>query len=207
MAVLLSSAVGVFSLLQNVQAGTPIFTYGDRDLVLSFRKDTAPSDLSSVDLEVDIGPATNYYGAAIGSVTEVDQSGTYLASLLNSTFNDLNNLSWSVVGCVPYASDGAIASIQFNAAQFSSGIAQGPTNTGRALVITAGNTASSESCDYFLGTLGNMKGTFQGDVENTTQPDFSSNPLSQPSRSDFFQLNPQPFGSNPAGACQCRSRP
>ena len=52
---------------------------------------------------------------------------------------------------------GEIASVQFNAAQFSSGMAQGSTNTGSALVITAGNTASSESCDYFLGTLGNMK--------------------------------------------------
>ena len=89
------------SLLQNVQASTPVFLYGDRRPILCFRKDTDPRSSLRFDLEVDIGPATNYYGAAIGSVTEVDQSGTYLASLLTGTFNDLNNLSWSVTGCVP----------------------------------------------------------------------------------------------------------
>ena len=112
MSVWLSSVASSFFLLQSVQANTPIFTYGDRDLILCFRKDNADgmgSTAQSV-IEVDVGPAVNYYGAAIGSATTVSQ---YSASLLNNTsiFDSLNDMSWSVSGCVPYAGDGGDQSI------------------------------------------------------------------------------------------------
>lgn len=104
MSVVVSSAAGALFLLQSVQASTPIFTYGGRDLILCFRQDlTQPAQPN--DLEVDIGPASTYYGAAVGSKIQVDQSSgaSYNKSLLNSTFSSLDTLSWSVSGCVPNA--------------------------------------------------------------------------------------------------------
>jgi hypothetical protein len=229
MSVLLSSLAGSLCLLQGVQAGTPIFTYGDRDLILCFRKDDADglgTTAQSV-VEVDIGPAVAYYGAAIGSKTTVSQ---YSASLLN-TFDSINDMSWSVSGCVPYPGDtndqtipadtlwvtsprpaaqvlgavwvanGAnaqalaaneIASIQFNAGQYSSTVAAGAQNTGSAIVIPVGNTPDF-SCDNFLGTAGDFKGRFQGPVENTTPPAFTTGSL--PSRSDFYQIQPTVAGT------------
>ena len=112
MSVLLSSVASSFFLLQSVQASTPIFVYGDRDLVLCFRKDNADGfgTVAQSVIEVDIGAASTYYGAAIGSVTTVSQ---YSASLLNNTsiFDSINDMSWSVSGCVPYAGDGGDQSI------------------------------------------------------------------------------------------------
>jgi len=240
----LSSAAGALFLLQSVQANTPIFTYGDRDLILCFRQDlTLPAQTQ--DLEVDIGPATNYYGAAIGSVIQVNNSSTYSTSLLNSTFASLDTLSWSVSGCVPNAGDSGdpayppdslwvtsprlaqqvlgtawveyganpqaavaneIGAIQFNAGQYSSSLAEGAANTGTAIVVPVG----SFSCDSFLGEVeslpqggsvanGNFDGKFQGNVENTTPVDFTTNPYSQPSRSDFYALKPAPSRTNPTG--------
>jgi hypothetical protein len=245
MGVALLSAAGALFFLQSVQANTPVFTYGDRDLILCFRQDlTLPAQAQ--DLEVDIGPATNYYGAAIGSVTQVNNSATYNLSLLNSTFGSLDTLSWSVSGCVPNAGDSGdpayppntlwltsprlapmvlgtawvehgsnpqaavaneIGAIQFNAGQYSASLPEGPTNTGSAIVVPVG----SFSCDPFLGpvenlpqggsiAIGNFIGKFQGNVENTTPPDFTTNPDSQPSRSDLYALTPAPSKTNPTGA-------
>ena len=235
MSVWLASVAGSLCLLQNLQANTPIFVYGDRDLVLCFRKDNADGfgTIAQSDIEVDLGPATNYYGAAIGSVTAITN---YSASLLN-TFDSINDMSWSVSGCVPYAGDGGdqsipaetlwvtaprpaaqvvaapwvasganaqalaaneIASIQFNAGQYSANEAQGPTNTGSAIVIAVGNTPDF-SCDANLGPNGNFNGRFQGVVETTTPPDFTSG-KELPSRSDFYQLEPASGGTHPAGA-------
>jgi len=234
MSVLLASAAGSFCLLQNVQANTPIFVYGDRDLVLCFRKDNADGfgTIGLSVIEVDIGAASTYYSAAIGSVTAVSQ---YSTSLLN-TFDSINDMSWSVSGCVPYPADGGdqtipaetlwvtaprpgaqavaapwvangangqalaaneIASIQFNAGQFSSTEAGGPTNTGTAIVIPVGQTPDF-SCDANLGTAGNFNGRFQGVVETTTPPDFTSG-HELPSRADFYQIEPSTGGAHPAG--------
>lgn len=237
MSVLLASAASSLCLLLNLQANTPIFVYGDRDLVLCFRKDNADgfgSTALSV-IEVDIGAASNYYGAAIGSVTTVSQ---YSASLLNNTsiFDSINDMSWSVSGCVPYAGDGGdqsipvdtlwvtsprpgpqavaapwvangantqaqtaneIGSIQFNAGQFSSTEAGGPTNTGTAIVIPVGNTPDF-SCNAYLGAAGDFKGRFIGPVETTTPPNFTAGG-SLPSRADFYQIEPSTGGTHPAG--------
>jgi len=109
MSLWLSSAASLFLLLQNIQAGSPVFTYGDRDLILCLRKDNADGfgTIAQSVIEVDLGPAVTYYGAPIGSKTTVSQ---YSASLLN-TFDSINDMSWSVSGCVPYAGDGGDQSI------------------------------------------------------------------------------------------------
>jgi len=242
MSVAVASVAGAFSLLQGVQAQSPIpvFTYGDRDLFLCFREDLADPP-QTYDVEVDIGPASTYYGAAIGSVIQVNNSGTYTTALLNSIYSSLDTLSWSVEGCVPNGGDsgdatytpdtlwltsprpdprdvgtvwnatsrnaqagaaGEIASLQFNAALYSSITPASPDNTVSSLVVPDGGF----SCDSFLGksvyilpsgpyyAYANFDGRFQGNVENTTLPDFTSNPVSQPSRSDLYQLIPVTSG-------------
>jgi hypothetical protein len=225
MSVVLSAVAGSLCLLQNLQANTPIFVYGDRDLMLCFRKDNADGfgTVASSVIEVDIGPALTYYGAAIGSVTTIT---AYSTSLLD-TFDSLNDMSWSVSGCVPYAGDGGdqtipaetlwvtaprpdafdvaspwvangsnpqalaaneVVSIEFNAGQYSAGVASNAQNTGTAIVIPVGQTPDF-SCNAYLGVNGNLNGRFQGDVETTTPPDFTAG-TELPSRSDFYQLEP-----------------
>jgi hypothetical protein len=233
--VALASIGSALFLLQDVQAAT--FSYGDRDLILCFRKDNADGfgTVAQSVIEVDIGPAVNYYNAAIGSITTVNQYSTLLG-----TFDSINDLSWSVSGCVPYPNDGGdqtipadtlwltaprpaaqvlasawvseganvqaqtvnkIASIQFNAAQYGTTVASGPENSASVIVIPVGNTPDF-SCDPFLGdaspNIGNFNGKFQGNVETTTPPDFTSgNEL--PSRADLYQLEPSASRTPPAG--------
>jgi hypothetical protein len=232
---MLASVASSLCLLQNLQANTPVFVYGDRDLVLCFRKINADGfgTVGLNTIEVDIGPAVTYYGAAIGSTTAISQ---YSTSLLG-TFDSINDMSWSVSGCVPYAGDGGdqtipaetlwvttprpaaqviaapwvangsnpqalaaneIASIEFNAGQYSAGVASGAQNTGTAIVIPVGDTPDF-SCDAYLGPNGNFNGRFQGRVETTTPPDFTSG-TELPSRADFYQLEPSTGGAHPAGA-------
>ena len=229
---MLACLAGSLSLLQNLQASTPVFTYGDRDLILCFRKDNADGfgTVAQSVIEVDLGPSLNYYGAAIGSTTHITN---YSASLL-STFDSINDMSWSVSGCVPYAGDGGdqsipaetlwvtdprpsahavatpwvangsnpqslaaneIVSIEFNAGQYSSGVASNAQNTGSAIVIPTGQTPDF-SCNAYLGTQGNFNGRFQGTIETTTPPDFDSG-AELPSRADLYQI--QPSSSHGAG--------
>jgi hypothetical protein len=237
MSVAFAAVAGSLCLLQNLQANTPIFVYGDRDLMLCFRKVNADGfgTVAQSVIEVDIGPALTYYGAAIGSVTTITR---YSTSLLNNTsiFDSLNDMSWSVSGCVPYAGDGGdqsipaetlwvtaprpdafdvaspwvangsnpqagaaneIASIEFEAGQYSAGVASNAQNTGTAIVIPVGQVPDF-SCDAYLGVNGNLNGRFQGDVETTTPPDFTAG-TELPSRADFYQLEPSSGGAHPAG--------
>jgi hypothetical protein len=233
MSVILASVAGSFCLLQDVQANTPIFVYGGSDLMLCFRKD-GNDGLGTIGqnvIEVDIGAASTYYGAAIGSTVPV----THYSTSLLGAFDSINDLSWSVSGCVPYAgfagdtnsaetlwvtdprpaaqmlaapwvANGAngqalaaneIASIEFNAGQYSAGVSSGAQNTGTAIVIPVGQTPDF-SCDANLGSEGNFNGRFQGIVETITPPDFTSGTES-PSRADFYGLTPSTGGAHPAG--------
>jgi hypothetical protein len=74
-------------------------------LILTFRQvGQAFSTASTVVFEVDIGQASLYYGAAAGSsftVSGYDPNG----QLLNFFDNSLDNVGWSVSGCVPNAGD------------------------------------------------------------------------------------------------------
>jgi hypothetical protein len=98
MAGLLLSITGSCALFQSAQAQ---FVDNNRDLLLTFRK-IQPGDVGSVDLVVDIGQASIYYGATPGSSIPITQ---YSVSQLNAVLPDPflgtdNNLGWSVAGCV-----------------------------------------------------------------------------------------------------------
>ena len=222
---ILLSIAGSCALLQGAQASSSsTFTDTRRDLMLVFRKTgfDGTGTTGNYVFEVDIGQASIYYGAAVGSsipITAYDAT-----SQLGTLFDDLNDLSWSVGGCVPnggdsgdsskpvstlwladprldpstastawarkssYTQAGAdshIVSILANAATFASTAASSTYNTSTSLAIPSGN---GNNAGGSLGALGNYLGTFQGDVENTTLPTFTTDGL--PSRSDFYELQP-----------------
>ena len=233
MAVILFSIASSCSLLPSIQANTPIFTYANRDLILSFRKTGADGGATSPNnLEIDIGQASLYFSAAPGSVTPVTQ---YSTSQISAAFNDFNDLSWSVGGCVPPADPGdatdpnrtlwvtaprsagpsipanpwvrnspttqgttagEINSILAQAAFYSGTVPADAQNNTLSLVIVPVGTG--HEAGHFLGALGNYLNTFQGDVENTTPPTFTTD--GTPSRSDLYQLYPDHTGTQPAGA-------
>jgi hypothetical protein len=94
------------------------------------------------------------------------------------------------------ATAGEMNSVLQNASFYSGTIAADPVNnTASEVVVPVG---SGHEAGAFLATLGNYKNTFQGDVENTTPPTFTTDGVS--SRSDFYQLYPDNTGTQPAGA-------
>ena len=98
MAGFLLSIAGSCALFQSAQAQ---FVYNNDDLILVFRKITS-GDLGKVDFEVDIGQASIYYNAAPGSTIPIT---AYTTTQLGTVFNNDDNLTWSVSGCVPETGD------------------------------------------------------------------------------------------------------
>jgi len=230
---LLSSFVSSLCLVLSIQAGTPIFQYSTGDLVLTFRKTgfDLVGTVAASEFEADIGQASTYYNATPGTVINITQ---YSTSLLNSSFDNLNDMSWSLGGCVPavggYAdssipvktlwatSPWSLASLPGTVYKRYSATAQGTTAAKMTTILTdasyysslSGNAAfctastalvsesSGQAAGVSLGQLGNYDNTFNGFVENTTPPTFSTDGL--PSKSDLYQLLPDTTGTQPAGA-------
>jgi hypothetical protein len=104
-AALLLSVVGSCALSDGVLAAPSTFTDNNRDLILTFRKTgfDGTGTAGSVVFEVDIGQASIYYNATPGHpipVTAYDKTAQ-----LGTLFDSLNDLSWSVGGCVPNTGD------------------------------------------------------------------------------------------------------
>jgi hypothetical protein len=220
---------GSLSILQNACADTPVFVYTNRDMMLTLRKTGADGGTTGAnDLEVNIGQASLYYGAA--STVNVSQ---YTGAQIGGAFDNLNDLSWSVGGMVPISDTGPtnvpiktiwvtaprtdpnvqaapwvrnssstqgttvgeMNSVLGNASFYSGTVAADPLkNTASVVSVPVGG---GHEAGAFLGSLGNYKSTFQGDVENTTSPTFVTD--GQPSRSDLYELRPDSTGTQPAG--------
>jgi hypothetical protein len=104
-AALLLSLAGSCVLVPNIQAQ---FSYQSRDLMLTFRKTGFDGgSLGTVVIQVDIGQASLYYGATPGSSIPIT---SYSPGTQLGLFDDLNDLSWSIGGCVPNAGDSGDAS-------------------------------------------------------------------------------------------------
>lgn len=102
MAVLLLSLAGLCAPEQSVQAQG--FTDTSRDLILTFRKTGFDGGtVGSVVFEVDIGQASIYDSVASGSSVPITAYSA--SSQLTNLFDSLDDLSWSVGGCVPNAGD------------------------------------------------------------------------------------------------------
>jgi hypothetical protein len=108
MAAVLLSLAGSGALVQSVQAQG--FTDTSRDLILTFRKTGIDGGtVGSVVFEVDVGQASLYYNAAPGSSMPITAYNA--TSQLGTLFDSVNDLSWSVNGCVPNAGDSGDQSI------------------------------------------------------------------------------------------------
>jgi hypothetical protein len=83
--------VGGLTLIETAEAQP--FVYQNNDLCLGFRKNAPYTENNEV--VVDIGQASNYVGAAIGTTVPVQG---YSASQMAGSFVTLDDLSWSVCG-------------------------------------------------------------------------------------------------------------
>jgi hypothetical protein len=102
MAGILLFLAGSGAVVQSVQAGS-VFTDQSRDLILTFRKTGNDGGTQgSVVVEVDVGQASIYYGATSGSSIPIT---AYSPASQLGLFDSLDDLSWSVGGCVPNAGD------------------------------------------------------------------------------------------------------
>jgi hypothetical protein len=97
------TVAGSFALPHGAEANTNVFAYSNRDLMLCFRKTGyTGGSISPNDLEINIGQASIYYGAMPGSVTPINNlSGSQIA-----IFDNLNDIAWSVGGCVSLSDNG-----------------------------------------------------------------------------------------------------
>jgi hypothetical protein len=98
----LLSIAGSCALVQSVQAQ---FVDTNRDLILTFRKtgEDGSGDIASIDFEVNIGQASIYYGATPNSTIPITAYNNL--NQLDTLFDSLNDLSWSVGGGVPETGD------------------------------------------------------------------------------------------------------
>ena len=87
----LAAAAGFLAL---ETASAQPFVYQPNDLALGFRK--TGSFQGSYEAVVNLGQASNYFGAAIGTTFTITNFSA--SQLTPSTFANLNNLSWSVFG-------------------------------------------------------------------------------------------------------------
>jgi hypothetical protein len=222
--ILSSMAVGCALVLSAHAQGGSTFSYASRDLMLVFRKTGSDGvgTVGSYVFEVDIGQASIYYSAAPGTVIPVTAYSA--TSQLANLFDDLNDFSWSVSGCVPnfgdngdpsyppttlwltdprpapstpapawqsqgsYTQGGSgaeIESILNGAVTYAATTTNSTYNTSTSLAIPYGNGNNANS---YLTARGNFDGNFQGDVEITTLPTFTTDGL--PSICDFYGLEP-----------------
>jgi hypothetical protein len=108
MAAVLLSLAGLCAPEQSAQAQG--FTDTSRDLILTFRKTGFDGGtVGSVVFEVDIGQASIYDNVAPGSSIPITAYSA--TSQLGTLFDSLDDLSWSVGGCVPNAGDSGDPSI------------------------------------------------------------------------------------------------
>jgi hypothetical protein len=96
MAGVLLSLAGSCTLVQSVQAQGFIDT--NRDLILTFRQASG-----TIVFEVDIGQASIYYSVAPGSSIPITAYSP--TAQLTTLFSSVDNLTWSIGGCVPNAGD------------------------------------------------------------------------------------------------------
>ena len=107
---LLTSVAGALLAFDPSTQAASTFSFQSRDLVLTFRKLNGNAT-TSYDYEINIGQASLYYNAAPGSTTPITQ---YTTDELMNYMSDVNNLQWSVGGCVPNVVDSGNASFPPN---------------------------------------------------------------------------------------------
>ena len=204
----------------NVSLRAQTFTYTNCDLVAGFRLIGGASDLV-----VDLGSVAAFENLTPRSViTITNLSAIQLASALPTLDGVSWSVSAAMRGNTNYSyplqtiwvtsprpdiytpgtvwqtkSSGTLGgaasqidAIGFDASIYGNGQPGGPNNTRTGILIPP---ASQYAYSYLIGGYGNYDGTFQGNTENTTPPDFDSAAL--PSRSVLYRLEPDSFPHSP----------
>ncbi len=200
---MLLALAGAVTLSLNADAA---LSYNTRDLILGVRNTTGATS----DLEVNIGPASNFYGATSSFVipnvnlTEITTALGSFNSAIWSVFgasrpgdggdsSKLANTLWvtRTSGSNPWnrQSNGlqqpTAAKIVTTGANF---VSTGTQIAGQNNAATLDNTAST-SYTKNIGTGGNFTGSFQGNIETTTSSSFSSTAGAK-SIADLYELQP-----------------
>ena len=133
-----SAAATLFVSLPGLQAAP--FTYNNGDLLLVFRQTGQPN------LEVDIGPASQFINNSPGSVTAINQ---YSLTQLQAAYSNLGALNWAVIGTIRGTS---VYSLAVNTLFLTD--PRSDTNTQA--------TAYTRSSSFKQGSVGNVIATVAG---------------------------------------------
>jgi hypothetical protein len=212
---LVVSACATLALL-NVDSQAGPFTYNPQDLLVGFRNAAGANDfvvdIGAASLYYNAAPGTFAVGGFAGA--QLTSAFGSLDGLSFSVFGDVRttgnaahpqNTLWltrvwtdSVTPSDPWNrastfSQGNPASridgIANGAVTYSSTIGADPNNnTATAVLIPKTWNGGGVSYTIGVGPIGNLGGTFQGSIENTTPAGFSGSGLSI--RSDLYELNP-----------------
>ncbi len=190
---------------------------GDLMLVFRKTGFDGSGDVGSYVYEVDIGSASTYTTATPGSSIPVSTYSAANLNTLFDSLNDFSwsvsgcipNYGGAGVAstlwvsdprpvpsspAIPWKREGTytqggsaayIESILSGAATYAAVTTNSTYNTLTSLAIPYAN---GDSANGYLGAIANFDGNFQGDIENTTPPTFSTDGL--PSRSDLYELVP-----------------
>jgi hypothetical protein len=224
-----SIAIAIMSGLVLLTGGTHAepFLYRPGDLVLTLRQTGGASDLV-----VNIGRATNFNALPEGTAFTIESvSGDQVAAAFSSVASlawavvganrppadpayplqtiwvtaprldiETQSPAWLRKGQFVQATAASqIQAIGVNAAASSSSQPTGPLNTASSVVIAAN---SDFALAGLIGDAGDLVGTFQGSIENTTPVDFDSAPDNR-SRADLYELVP---GTTQEGTIQTPGR-
>ncbi len=221
---------GSCSIAQSVYAASPVFAFTNRDLLLCVRKTGATGGSSSpLNLEVNLGQASQYYNATAGSIIT---NTPFTSVQLSNVFDNLNDLSWSVAGVSPIGDTGSTdiptRTLWVSAPRTDSAtpapywLRQGPSVLGNTAAkiksifdnaffqssITAGSSSNTTSLTVVPVGSGHEFGAFMGqfgNYANTFQGKVENTTSSTfvadgvASRSDLYELRPDSTGTQPSG--------
>jgi len=187
------------------------FNYNLDDLLVCFRNTASPVN----DLVVDAGPVSTFTNLTVGQKITITQfTGSQLAQVgtknvawyafacdNNSPFDEnlwvtrprsdynTQTAAWTAGNIFAQGTAaGKIDSVGNDALTIGSGLPAGANNTTTALVETeSGHKTADNGCyAFYIGSLGNFNGSFQGNIEQATASSFTTS--GQNVRADFYQL-------------------
>jgi hypothetical protein len=167
----LLALAGIAFIAQPAQAQTAL-TFNDGDLVLGFR-DTAGAN-SAIDLEIDIGSATNFiaggaYATGAAQTIAIGNIATDLSNEYTSGWNTSSTVLWSISGA---AADGSVGTIPVDTLFATSQETTPGTHATawtRKSVFTQQNPAgaiNSMDSNYAQGTFGGQNQTISSNNSN-----------------------------------------
>jgi hypothetical protein len=215
------------SLLQSAFAGPPVFVYTSRDMMLCFRKTGANGNLEinigQASLFYNATPGatihiSQFSGTLYSNVFDDLNNVSWSVASFVPVTGDSGDASvplktlWATAPRVdpnvqsfpgwvrnsPTA-QATVASrmnaIPVNASFYSGTVPSDTTSNSAANVVVP--VGSGHEYGALVGTAGNYLNSFQGNVEKTNSPTFTTD--NQPARADLYELRPDSTGTQPPG--------